>query len=161
MFCKYPPWFLNHSILLQTKFGKAFWSTVVTLMLVLGLYWCVEVYLAWIGQPVLTTINTAELPIEEVKTWIPLVYFTDLGKRFVVKCKTRIIFWYCPSCLIKWSLLRKRIIISQLWSKSVELILDPTAQCSAYRSRSPISQFVSKIKVFLKSALYGCYFFHD
>jgi hypothetical protein len=35
-------------------------------MLALGLYWCVEVYKAWTDQPVLTTIKTAELPVDEV-----------------------------------------------------------------------------------------------
>jgi len=36
-------------------------------MLVLGVYWCAEAYQTWTGQPVLTTITTAELPVEEVE----------------------------------------------------------------------------------------------
>ncbi len=35
-------------------------------MLALGVFWCVEVYKAWTDQPVLTTIKTAELPVDEV-----------------------------------------------------------------------------------------------
>ncbi len=53
--------------LFQTTFGKIFWSFTVVLMLALGSYWCVEAYQAWTGQPVLTTINTAELPVEKVR----------------------------------------------------------------------------------------------
>jgi hypothetical protein len=36
-------------------------------MLAIGLYWCIDTYQAWTDQPVLTTITTAELPIEKVK----------------------------------------------------------------------------------------------
>jgi hypothetical protein len=53
--------------LFQTTFGKIFWSFTVVSMLALGSYWCVEAYQTWTEQPVLTTINTAELPVEKVK----------------------------------------------------------------------------------------------
>jgi hypothetical protein len=56
----------QHFQLSQTKFGKIFWSVVVILLLALGLYWCADVYQAWTDQPVLTTIKTAELPVQEV-----------------------------------------------------------------------------------------------
>jgi len=51
----------------QTTFGRIFWSLVIILMLALGIYWCYEVYQGWTDMPVLTTITTAELPIQEVK----------------------------------------------------------------------------------------------
>jgi len=50
----------------QTRFGKIFWSVALFLMLVLGLYWCIMAYKNWTSNPVLTTIITAELPVEEV-----------------------------------------------------------------------------------------------
>jgi len=36
-------------------------------MLALGTYWCSKVYRSWSNQPVLTTITTAELPVDKVK----------------------------------------------------------------------------------------------
>jgi len=36
-------------------------------MLALGTYWCSKVYRSWSDQPVLTTITTAELPVDKVK----------------------------------------------------------------------------------------------
>ena len=35
-------------------------------MVSLGMYWCTEVYINWNDQPVLTTIQTAGLPVENV-----------------------------------------------------------------------------------------------
>jgi len=35
-------------------------------MLALGTYWCSGIYQGWSEHPVLTTIATAEFPIEEV-----------------------------------------------------------------------------------------------
>jgi len=40
---------------------------MLSLMLALGCYWCIKAYENWLGQPVLTTIKTAGLPVEEVK----------------------------------------------------------------------------------------------
>jgi hypothetical protein len=35
-------------------------------MMSLGIYWCAEAYQNWIDHPVLTTINTAGLPVDQV-----------------------------------------------------------------------------------------------
>jgi hypothetical protein len=36
-------------------------------MLALGLYWCIQAYQDWQNKPVLITITTTGLPVEEVK----------------------------------------------------------------------------------------------
>ena len=43
-----------------------FWSLTLILMLMLGCYWCFTAYQSWKEQPVLTTITTAGLPVEQV-----------------------------------------------------------------------------------------------
>ena len=50
----------------QTIFGRIFWIVVVLLMLMLGLYWCIQAYQDWKDKPVLTTITTTTFPITEV-----------------------------------------------------------------------------------------------
>jgi hypothetical protein len=37
-------------------------------MLLLGGYWCTTAYQAWMDQPVLTTITTTALPVDQVQT---------------------------------------------------------------------------------------------
>jgi len=54
--------------MLQFSLGKIFWGIVIVLMFLLGCYWCVTAYQAWMDQPVLTTITTTALPIEQVNT---------------------------------------------------------------------------------------------
>jgi hypothetical protein len=50
----------------QTTFGRIFWIVVVLLMLMLGLYWCIQAYQDWKDKPVLTTITTTTYPINKV-----------------------------------------------------------------------------------------------
>ncbi len=50
----------------QTTIGRIFWSVVLILMLMLGIYWCQEAYIAWKNQPVLTTVKTTAYPVYEV-----------------------------------------------------------------------------------------------
>ncbi len=50
----------------QTHFGKLFWAIVVLLLLALGFYWCVTVYLNWTANPVLTTITTTAYSVKKV-----------------------------------------------------------------------------------------------
>ena len=42
----------------RTFFTKFFWSIVVLIMLVLGIYWSIYIYNGWYDQQVLTTITT-------------------------------------------------------------------------------------------------------
>ena len=51
---------------LQTIIGKTFWSLTIIFMLSLGIYFCSEAYQNWNDQPVLTTIKTAGVPVEQV-----------------------------------------------------------------------------------------------
>ena len=53
----------------QTKFGKIYWTLTVLFMLSLGLYWCIESYQSWKSNPVLTTLTSTGLPIEQVGSW--------------------------------------------------------------------------------------------
>lgn len=39
----------------------------IVLMLALGLYWCIQAYQDWQKKPVLITITTTGLPVEEVQ----------------------------------------------------------------------------------------------
>jgi hypothetical protein len=50
----------------QTLFGRTFWAVTVLLMLTLGIYWCVQAYDGWAANPVLTTITSTGLPVEQV-----------------------------------------------------------------------------------------------
>ncbi len=50
----------------QTNFGKIFWSAAVLLLFSLGIYWCTQAYHDWRTNPVLTTITTTALSINEV-----------------------------------------------------------------------------------------------
>jgi len=50
----------------QTRLGKIFWSLVLVVMVGLGIYWCTTAYMAWITQPVLTTVTTTAYPINQV-----------------------------------------------------------------------------------------------
>ena len=52
----------------QTHFGKLFWAVVVLLLLALGFYWCVTVYLNWTANPVLTTITTTAYSVKKVSS---------------------------------------------------------------------------------------------
>ena len=51
----------------QTIIGKLFWSMVVLLMLLLGLYWCNQSYQDWKDNPVQTMVTTTSFSINEVK----------------------------------------------------------------------------------------------
>jgi len=51
----------------QTLFGKIFWIIVILSMLALGLYWCIQAYLDWQKNPVLTTITTTAYSVKQVK----------------------------------------------------------------------------------------------
>jgi len=51
----------------QTIIGKLFWSMVVLLMLLLGLYWCNQSYQGWKDNPVQTMVTTTSFSINEVK----------------------------------------------------------------------------------------------
>ena len=51
----------------QTLCGKIFWILVVSLMLILGIYWSVSAYNDWQSNPVLTTIKTSAFPIKDVE----------------------------------------------------------------------------------------------
>ena len=62
----------------QTKFGKAFWSLVLILMLTLGLYWCAQAYYNWSAQPAFTTIKSAEMPVEQVHLDIKIFFGIEL-----------------------------------------------------------------------------------
>ena len=42
----------------RTFFTKTFWSVVVLIMFVLGIYWSIYIYNGWCDQQVLTTITT-------------------------------------------------------------------------------------------------------
>ena len=55
----------------QTRFGKIFWTSALILLFSLGIYWCTQAYQDWHANPVLTTITTTALSINEVclKIW--------------------------------------------------------------------------------------------
>ena len=55
----------------QTWIGRIFWTLVVAFMLILGLYWCYQLYDDWRSNPVLTTIRTTGLPVEKVGSGEP------------------------------------------------------------------------------------------
>lgn len=59
----------------QTIFGKVFWILVIILMLILGLYWCIEAYNDWEDKPVLTTITTTAYSVKQVGSW----FFEDFS----------------------------------------------------------------------------------
>ena len=50
----------------QTRFGRSFWSITVLFMLSLGIYWCIQSYQDWKDKPVLTTMTSTGLPVEQV-----------------------------------------------------------------------------------------------
>jgi hypothetical protein len=51
----------------QTLFGRIFWIITIFLMTILGLYWCIQSYVDWQNQPVLTTITTTAYNIRAVR----------------------------------------------------------------------------------------------
>jgi amiloride-sensitive sodium channel len=51
----------------QTTFGKIFWISVVTFMVLLGGYWSVEAYNTWQDNPVITTIGTTAFPVKDLE----------------------------------------------------------------------------------------------
>ncbi len=53
----------------QTLFGRIFWILTILLMTILGLYWCIQSYVDWQNQPVLTTITTTAYNIRSVSTF--------------------------------------------------------------------------------------------
>jgi hypothetical protein len=53
--------------LCQPNGGKAFWITVIVLMLMLGAYWTASIYISWQEQPVMTTASTTALPISKIE----------------------------------------------------------------------------------------------
>jgi Amiloride-sensitive sodium channel len=50
----------------QSPCGRLFWILVVTLMLMLGLYWSADAYTSWQDNPILTTVTTTAYPITKV-----------------------------------------------------------------------------------------------
>ena len=58
----------------QSNLGRIFWILVVSLMFVLGFYWCVQQYQNWKSSPVTTTISSAMPPIEMVKKKIKNIF---------------------------------------------------------------------------------------
>ena len=50
----------------QTVFGQIFWILVVTLMFLLGVYWCYQAYDDWQTNPTLTTVITTAYPVKQV-----------------------------------------------------------------------------------------------
>ncbi len=51
----------------QTRFGKLIWTLVIFLLMILGLYWCIQTYQNWDDNPVLTTITTSDYPVQNVR----------------------------------------------------------------------------------------------
>ena len=45
---------------------QVFWSGCILLMLSLGVYWSIYLYLDWQEKPVLTTVTTTALPVSQV-----------------------------------------------------------------------------------------------
>ena len=50
----------------QSLVGRFFWTSVVILMLMLGTYWSIEAYNEWEESPVLTTLTTPALSVNEI-----------------------------------------------------------------------------------------------
>jgi len=65
----------------QTRFGKLIWTLIIFLLMVLGLYWCIQTYQNWDDNPVLTTITTSDYPVQKVR------YFSYQQSLFI--CKLR------------------------------------------------------------------------
>ena len=62
--------FISH----QTIIGRIFWSVVIILMLMLGIYWCREAYNNWVNQPVLTTVTTTAYPANRVIAYFEFIW---------------------------------------------------------------------------------------
>ena len=50
----------------QTTFGKIFWSSVVSLMILLGCYWSYLAYADWQDNPVMTTVKNTAYPVKNL-----------------------------------------------------------------------------------------------
>ena len=50
----------------QSWLGRLFWIVMIILMLMLGLYWCIQAYIDWRDKPVLTTITTTAYSVRKV-----------------------------------------------------------------------------------------------
>ena len=50
----------------QSLAGRFFWTSVVSLMLILGTYWSIVAYNEWEESPVLTTLTTPAMPVNDI-----------------------------------------------------------------------------------------------
>ena len=59
---------LNYWFLFTTSpFGKVFWCITVMAAVSQGFYWCDVTYQLWSTKPVITTIGSTSLPVQEAR----------------------------------------------------------------------------------------------
>ena len=61
---------LNYLFLFTTSpFGKVFWCITVMAAVSQGFYWCDVTYQLWSTKPVITTIGSTSLPVQEARIY--------------------------------------------------------------------------------------------